>query len=72
MNQNNEAYTLFFREYPDIVNVEQMCEMLGGISLKTGYSLLKNNEIKHLKIGRMYRIPKFYISEYVCAVNKAN
>ena len=35
----NNAYQLMFLEYPDIVTVSQMCEMLGGISLKldTGF-----------------------------------
>ena len=30
--KSQEAYQLVFCDYPDIVNVEQMCEMLGGIS----------------------------------------
>ena len=33
--KSQEAYQLVFCDYPDIVNVEQMCEMLGGISQKT-------------------------------------
>lgn len=28
------AYKLLFTDYPDVVNVEQMCEMLGGIAIK--------------------------------------
>lgn len=34
INKNN-AYCLLFKEYPDIVNIKQMCKMLGGISIKT-------------------------------------
>ena len=26
-----------FREYPDVVNIEQLCEMLGGVSVKAAY-----------------------------------
>ena len=54
-----------FKKYPDVVTVNQMCEMLGGISLKMGYRLLKANEIEHLKIGRAYRIPKIHIVKYL-------
>ena len=36
-----DAYKLMLKEYPDIMTVEQMCEVL-GISTKTGYRLMKN------------------------------
>lgn len=60
-----DAYKLMFANYPDVVNVEQMCEMLGGISTKTGYRLLREGTIKSLIIGRRYRIPKIYVLEYL-------
>jgi len=60
-----EAYHLLFREYPDVVSIEQMCEMLGGISTKTGYKLLRENKIKCYKIGRTYKIPKVNIILYL-------
>lgn len=46
--KSQEAYQLVFCDYPDIVNVEQMCEMLGGISQKTAYRLLKMGQSKVL------------------------
>lgn len=61
---------MMFRDYPDVVTVEQMCEMLGGISIKTGYRLLKNGTIKSFVVGRRYRIPKLYIFEYLELVEK--
>ena len=54
-----------FPDYPDVVNVEQLCEMLGGVSSKTVYRLLKSGEIKSLYIGKRYRIPKLYVMEYL-------
>lgn len=54
-----------FPNYPDVVNVEQLCEMLGGISLKTGYCLLKSGAIKSFVIARRYRIPKINVIEYL-------
>ena len=65
-----DAYKMMFRDYPDVVTVEQMCEMLGGISIKTGYRLLKNGSIKSVVVGRRYRIPKLYVFEYLEPVEK--
>ena len=64
-----DAYKMMFRDYPDVVTVEQMCEMLGGISTKTGYRLLKSGAIKSLTIGNRYRIPKIHILEYLNIVD---
>lgn len=60
-----DVYKLLFSNYPDIVTVEQLCEMLGGISSKTGYRLLKSGEIKSFIIARRYRIPKISVLEYL-------
>lgn len=65
-----DAYKMMFRDCPDVVTVEQMCEMLGGISIKTSYRLLKNGTIKSVVVGRRYRIPKLYIFEYLELVEK--
>ncbi|MEA4847355.1 MAG: helix-turn-helix domain-containing protein [Clostridiaceae bacterium] len=59
-----DAYRLILREYPDVMNIEQMCEVL-GISTKTGYKLLKEKQIEGLKVGRAYRIPKAHIFNYL-------
>lgn len=53
--------TSMFEKYPDIVNVPQLCEMLGGISSKSAYKLLQANRIQHFKIGRAYKIPKIQV-----------
>lgn len=47
------------------MNIEQMCEMLGNISKKSGYKLLKEKKIKSVIIARRYKIPKIYILEYL-------
>ncbi|MGG4220573.1 helix-turn-helix domain-containing protein [Paenibacillus jamilae] len=54
-----------FEHYPDVVNIPQLCEMLGGISTKSAYKLLKANRISHFKIGRTYKIPKIQIISYL-------
>lgn len=71
INRNN-AYCLLFKEYPDVVNIKQMCKMLGGISIKTGYRILKENKINHFKIGRAYKIPKISILIYLKVIQESS
>lgn len=68
MKKTNDTYSSIFKDYPDVVNVEQMSEML-GISTKTGYRLLKENAIEHFTIGRIYKIPKYHILSYLNIVD---
>ena len=46
-----------FLNYEDMVNVEQLSEMLGGVSAKTVYRLLKKGEIQSKYVGKRYLIP---------------
>ena len=69
--ESQTAYQLLFTEYTDVVNVEQMCEMLGGICNKTAYRLLKSCKIKSFIVGRSYRIPKLNILEYLDLIEKS-
>lgn len=59
-----EIYDRVLKEYPDILTVEEMSNAL-GISTKTGYQLLRENKIEHLKVGRAYRIPKAHLLAYL-------
>ena len=59
-----EAYRLMLKDYPDVVDLEQMCAIL-RISTKTGYKLLNEKKIDALKVGRAYRIPKLHILSYL-------
>lgn len=60
-----DLYNVMFPEYPDVVNVEQLSEMLGGVSAKTVYRLLKKGEIKSKYVGKRYLIPKLYVIDYI-------
>ncbi len=59
-----EAYRLMLKDFPDVMNAEQVCEVL-GIGIKTCYKLLKEGKITSLKIGRAYRIPKAHLLSYL-------
>ena len=61
-----------FRKYPDVVDVPQLCEMLGGsrpVSKKTAYRMLNAGKIKAFRIGRSYRIPKVNV---ICFLQNRN
>ena len=66
-----EYYKVMFTEYPDVVNVEQLCEMLGGPSSKSVYRLLKEGAIQSYWIGKRYRIPKVSVIEYLTGFQKS-
>ena len=66
-----DAYKLMLREYPDVMNIEQMSELL-GISTKTGYKLLQDGKITCLKVGRSYRIPKAHLFTYLKIGDSSN
>ena len=51
-------------KYPDVLNVKQLCEAL-DIGKNTAYKLLKSREIKALKIGTVYKIPKREVIKYL-------
>lgn len=51
-------------ELPDLLTIDEICKFL-EVSLKTGYRLIKGGEIKAVKVGRSYRIPKQYLLEFL-------
>lgn len=53
-----------FKEYPDIVSVEQVSEML-KIGQVLAYRLIRSGEIKSRKVGRRYIITKQNIIDFV-------
>ena len=53
-----------FKDYPDVVSVEQLMEML-QIGQVLAYKLVKSGEIKSRKVGREYKIPKVNVIAYL-------
>lgn len=58
-------YRAMFRRYPDVVTAEQMREML-GVGTRTAYRLLRENKIQSVRMGRIYRIPKVSVIDFLC------
>lgn len=61
-----------FKEYPDVVEVEDLRKMLGGISKRLAYRLLADQEIRNVRVGRAYKIPKVCIIEYLLGEDICN
>lgn len=51
-----------FENYPDVVEVDDLRKMLGGISKKLAYRLLSDQEIRSVRVGRAYKIPKICVA----------
>lgn len=61
-----EAYKIMFREYPDVVGVDGLRQMLGGIGRTSAYRLLREGKVHSLRLGRTYMIPKLSVITYLC------
>ena len=52
---NRGTHRIMSQECPDVINIEQVCEIL-KIGTKTGYRLLKDGKIQNLKRTEFPRI----------------
>ena len=59
-----ELSQIMFKEYPDCVNVKELCGMLGLKRTKT-YEMIRTGEIKAKKIGKDYKISKLNVIAYL-------
>lgn len=64
----NDIYGIVFKNYPDVLNVQQVSELL-GVSTKTVYKQIKGGSLKSIKVGREFRIPKVSIMSYINIFN---
>lgn len=58
-----------FEEYDDVLTIEDLCEML-KIGKNSAYKLLLSGEIKSFKNGRVWRISKQAVQEFIININK--
>lgn len=69
--RNKQYYQERFKDYPDIVNLEQFREMLGCIGDSTARKLMREKRVKHFCIRHTYMIPKAHVIEYVLSEHYA-
>jgi excisionase family DNA binding protein len=60
-----------FSQYPDIVSVDDITEML-NIGKSSAYTLLRTQQLRHVRIGTKYIIPKQAVIDFVGGNNIAN
>jgi len=51
-------------DYPDIITVEQLRKIL-KIGRNTAYKIINSNMIKSVRIGKIHKIPKSNVIEYL-------
>lgn len=61
---NTTEMKMMFSEYEDIVSVDDVMKML-HIGRSNVYKLLQEKEIKHVRIGVKYIIPKKSVVEFI-------
>ena len=67
--KKRSEYMKLFKAYPELLCIEQLCEILGGISTKTGYKLLRDGKISSMKVGREYRVTKVDLVNYLLKIH---
>lgn len=48
----------------ELISLDELCEFL-EIGRSTAYQLLNTNEIKAFKIGRIWKIPRASLTDYI-------
>lgn len=59
-----QAYEIMFKDYPDVVNIKELAEML-GICTKKAYELVRLGTIPSLPCCKCYKIAKLDIIGYM-------
>ena len=48
----------------ELITIDELCEIL-SIGHNTAYALLKNKQIKAFKIGRVWKISRMAVEEFI-------
>lgn len=55
---------MYSKEPEDLITLEELCNIL-AIGKNTAYALLNAGEVKAFRIGRIWKIPKNSVTEYI-------
>ncbi len=58
-----------FTEYDEILSIENVMEIL-HIGKNSVYSLLKSNEIRNIRVGKRYIVPKQSVINFITAITE--
>ncbi len=62
--QTDDLYHTMFADYPDIVGMDQLCEML-NLKYKTVCKFVREGKIPRMPDGRKIRVAKIEVINYV-------
>ncbi len=60
----SDAYSLIFNDYPDVVNIKELADML-GICRKKAYELVRNGTLPTIPCSKCYKIAKIDVINYM-------
>ncbi|MCC8022298.1 MAG: helix-turn-helix domain-containing protein [Clostridiales bacterium] len=60
-----------FEQYGDVLTVRELCEML-RISRNLAYDLLNSGAVRSIRVGRVHRIPKQSVIQYLAQPEPSN
>lgn len=63
-NNNKFGGNNMYLHEKEILSIEDLCEIL-NIGKNTAYSLLSNSQIKAFRIGRIWKIPRQALIDYI-------
>ncbi len=69
MNEKIDYYKIF-KNYPEIITVKEMREMLGGITKYAAFKLIDDGKVECKKIARICRISKNSVIKYMKSIDK--
>ena len=67
----DQAYSIIFMDYPDVMSTKDAQKIL-GISNKTLLHLIHTEQLRSIKVGRSYRIPKLYLLQFLGIIANEN
>lgn len=62
--KNSTTQNHSIRSCPDLITVKDVQNIL-HIGRSTAYKLLQSGELRALRIGSIYRIPKTYLDDFI-------
>jgi len=55
----------FWKNIPVVLHVKDLSTLL-SVSHNTAYQLVSSGQIRSIRVGRTYRIPRVAVEEYLC------
>ena len=67
---NHESRTNYDKDYTELLTVNEFCEVL-RVSHNVGYRILSSGKVKCFKVGRIWKIPRESINDYIISQSQS-